>query len=193
MFKGFDKNLKCRGFQYEVGKAYEEKEANLCSCGFHACENPLDTFTYYDPSNSRYCEVELDDVSNEKSEDSKRVGKKITIKAEVGIAGIVNAAVKIIIDGVKGCKDKFGNDNGEPYAQIGSSGYSAVVSAIGANSIAKAKKGSWIVLAEYEDFYCTEIGKWVKRPICVKAECVDGKEIKENQYYTLKNGKFRKA
>lgn len=65
MYKGFDKNLKCRDFQYEIGKTYEEPTAELCEKGFHACEYPLDVFGYYAPGDmSRYCEVDLDDVSD---------------------------------------------------------------------------------------------------------------------------------
>lgn len=77
-YKGFDKDLKCRDFQYEIGKTYKEPTAELCKKGFHACEYPLDVFEYYSPNNmSRYCEVDLDDVSDEKSsDDSKRCGKK---------------------------------------------------------------------------------------------------------------------
>lgn len=68
MYKGFDKNLKCRDFQYEIGKTYEEPTAELCEKGFHACEYPLDVFGYYAPGDmSRYCEVDLDDVSDKKS------------------------------------------------------------------------------------------------------------------------------
>ncbi len=95
MYKGFDKDLKCRDFQYEIGKTYEELTVELCKKGFHACEYPLDVFKYYAPGNmSRYCEVDLDEVSGKKCvEDSKRCGKKIAVKAEIDIAGIVKAAV----------------------------------------------------------------------------------------------------
>ena len=61
-YKGFDVNLRCRGFQYEIGKEYELPEGvnpSLCNAGFHACENPADVFAYYAPSESRYCLVEL--------------------------------------------------------------------------------------------------------------------------------------
>ena len=98
MYKGFDKDLKCRNFQYEIGKTYEEPTAELCEKGFHACEYPLDVFGYYAPGDvSRYCEVDLDDVSDKKSnEDSKRCGKKIAIKAEIGIAGLVKAHIEFV-------------------------------------------------------------------------------------------------
>ena len=100
MYKGFDKDLKCRDFQYEIGKTYEELTAELCKEGFHACEYPLDVFKYYAPGNmSRYCEVDLDEVSGKKCvEDSKRCGKKIAVKAEIYIAGIVKAAVDYTMD-----------------------------------------------------------------------------------------------
>ena len=100
MYKGFDKDLKCRDFQYEIGKTYEEPIAELCEKGFHACEYPLDVLKYYAPGDmSRYCEVDLDDVSDKKSsEDSKRCGKKIAVKAEVGIAGLVKAAVEYTME-----------------------------------------------------------------------------------------------
>ena len=99
-YKGFDKDLKCKDFQYEIGKTYEEPTAELCEKGFHACEYPLDVFEYYAPGNmSRYCEVDLDDVSDKKSnKDSKRCGKKIAMKAEIGIAGLVKAAVKYTME-----------------------------------------------------------------------------------------------
>ena len=94
MYKGFDKDMKCRGFQFETGKTYETDTAKLCESGFHACEVPLDVFRYYAPVNSRYCEVELDDLSEELSDDSKRVGKRITVGAEIGIPGLIKAHVE---------------------------------------------------------------------------------------------------
>ena len=113
-FKGFNKNLQCQPdddkppFQYEVGKAYEESEAELCSCGFHACEFPLDVFRYYPPAESRYCEVELD-ATEEKKEDSKRTGKKIKIGAEIGLDGIIKAGVKFILEKAESCEKGTGN------------------------------------------------------------------------------------
>ena len=113
-YKGFNKNLQCQPdggkppFQYEVGKAYEESEAELCSCGFHACEFPLDVFGYYPPADSRYCEVELD-ATEEKDGDSKRTGKKIEIGAEIGLDGIIKAGVKFILEKAESCEKSTGN------------------------------------------------------------------------------------
>ena len=85
-YKGFDKNLQCRGFQYEVGKTYtmpEGEDVKLCERGFHACIYIIDCFSYYAPAESRYCEVELEDVSSEIDTDSKRVARTITIVREL--------------------------------------------------------------------------------------------------------------
>ena len=91
-FKGFNKDLQCRGFQYETGGTYEEGAASLCDRGFHACERPLDVLGYYPPGDgNRYCEVELIDPTDEKSDDSKRVAKKITVGAEIGLPGLIKA------------------------------------------------------------------------------------------------------
>lgn len=99
LYKGFDKDLKCRDYQFEVGKEYEEEKADICNCGFHACENPLDVFGYYPPADSRYCEVDLD-VNDQKSDDSKRVGKHIKINAEIGLPGLIKAGVEYTKDQV---------------------------------------------------------------------------------------------
>ena len=96
-YKGFNKDMTCRGFQYEIGKTYETDEADLCNSGFHACENPLDCFKYYSPAKSKYCAVEIEDNGQRHTDDSKVVGKKIKIVAELSVAQIC----KIHFDYVK--------------------------------------------------------------------------------------------
>ena len=104
-YKGFDKNLKCRGFQYEIGKEYEEKEAIACKKGFHACENPLEVFNYYPPCNgSRYCEVEQSGEFSKHGNDSKVASTKIRIGDELGVKGIIQAGISFVLDKTK-CND----------------------------------------------------------------------------------------
>ena len=93
-YKGFDKDLKCRGFQYEIGKEYEEPEADACRAGFHACERPLDVFNHYCPANSRFCEVEQSGEMSRDTDDSKVASTKIKIGAEIGIPGLVKAQIE---------------------------------------------------------------------------------------------------
>ena len=93
-YKGFDKDLKCRGFQYEIGKEYEEPEADACRAGFHACERPLDVFNHYYPANSRFCEVEQSGELSRDTDDSKVASTKIKIGAEIGIPGLVKAQIE---------------------------------------------------------------------------------------------------
>ena len=96
-YKGFDKDLRCKDFQYEIGKEYETERAEICEEGFHACEFPLDVLWYYNPADSRFCEVELD-ANEQTRDDSKCVGKKIKIGAEIGLSGLVKAGVKFILE-----------------------------------------------------------------------------------------------
>ena len=94
-YKGFNKDFTCRGFQFEEGKEYEEEEAVLCEKGFHACTNPLDVLNYYNDVEGKYCEVELDEVSNDKKEnDSKICGKRIKINAEIGFVGLFKMGIE---------------------------------------------------------------------------------------------------
>ena len=95
-YKGFDKDLKCRGFQYEIGKEYECAAAVACETGFHACERPLDVFPYYPPASSRYCEVEQSGEMDASSDDSKVASTKIKIGAEIGIPGLVKAQIEYV-------------------------------------------------------------------------------------------------
>ena len=99
VYKATDKDMKCRGFQYELGETAEvEGDIELCENGLHACEMPLDVLGYYAPGDgSRYFEAELEDVSDAKrSDDTKRVGKKLTLSAEIGIPGLVKAQVEYV-------------------------------------------------------------------------------------------------
>ena len=119
-YKGFDKDLKCcGGYQYEIGRTETTDKAELCEAGFHFCERPLDVFSYFAPANSRYCEIEAEDVSPETEErDTKRVAKKLTVKGEIGIAGLVKAAVNI---GIEETKSKTTGD----WAHAATTGYRA--------------------------------------------------------------------
>jgi len=93
-YKAFNHDMTCRGFQFEVGKTYTHDGAiSLCNSGFHACESPLDVLGYYPPT-AMFAEVDLDGVSDQKESDTKRVGKSITIKAALSIAGLVSAQVE---------------------------------------------------------------------------------------------------
>ena len=135
-YKGFNKDMTCRGFQFEEGKTYEEPEAKLCEKGFHACENPLDCWNYYDVMNSVFHEVELDGVSEElHSNDTKVCAKKITVGARLDMKGLVKASVDVVLEFVKGCFDKklFDKkivDSGDG-ASIGSSGDAASIGSSG--------------------------------------------------------------
>ena len=134
-YKGFDKDLKCRGFQYEVGKEYEEESAKLCKKGFHACENPLDTFRYYAPTDSRYCEVDVDDNGERNSDDSKVCGKRIKIGAEIGLKGVINACVRFVLDKCESATEE--NASGEN-GNAAASGVSGNAAASGWNGNAAA-------------------------------------------------------
>ena len=94
-YKGFDKNMQCRGFQYEEGKTYHEEKAELCKRGFHACEEPIEVLKYYAPGHgSIYREVELDEISEVRDNDSKVCAKTIKIGAKIGIPELVLAQIE---------------------------------------------------------------------------------------------------
>lgn len=99
-YKGFDKDLKCRDFQYEVGKEYEhDGKVELCESGFHFCENPQGVFGHYSPGNgSRFAIVEADEVSDERESDSKRVAKKLKIKSEISVFEMCRIAVDVFFE-----------------------------------------------------------------------------------------------
>lgn len=93
-YKGFNKDMTCRGFQYEVGKEYEhEGDVEVCCSGFHACENPFDVLDHYgDILNNRYCIVEQS--GKIKSDGNKTASSKIKINAEIGFPGLFKAGIE---------------------------------------------------------------------------------------------------
>ena len=125
-YKGFDKDLKCRGFQYEVGKDYEQNgPIKCCNNGFHACEFPLDVFGYYAPgNNSRYCTVTQSGSIDKNDDDFKVASSKIHIETEIGINGLIKAGVKFILDKVN-WKDNKESNTGDRSAATNTGDYSA--------------------------------------------------------------------
>ncbi len=244
-YKGFNKDMTCRGFQFEEGKTYEEDEAKVCEKGFHACEHPLACFAYYNPANSVFHEVELDGVADSQENDTKVAAKKITIGARLDIAGMVKAAVDFVFakadwskkenhatgyqgaasatgdqgaasaTGVQGAASATG-DQGAASATgrwgaasatgdqgaASATGYQGAASAtgdqgaasatgvqgaaisIGVDGKAKAAIGCWITLAEWK----WEYPNWNR--VDMQTKKVDGKEIKADTWYRLKEGKF---
>ena len=216
-YKGFDKDLKCRGFQYEIGKEYEEDAADIC----HACENPMDVFGYYNPADSRYCEVDLD--TNEQTEkDSKRVGKRIKIETEIGLSGLIQAGVKFILEKVdfKSAKESnTGNrsaatNTGDQSAATNAGDQSAATNT--GDQSAATNTGNWsaatntgyqsaatvggaesiAVVTGYGSKAKGAVGCWLvlterdekMHILGVQAVCVDGETIKADTFYMLKNG-----
>ena len=190
LYKGFDKDLKCRDYQFEVGKEYEEEKADICNCGFHACENPLDVFGYYPPADSRYCEVDLD-VNDQKSDDSKRVGKHIKINAEIGLPGLIKAGVEYTKDQVDWEHAKVSNTG--DWSAATNTGYQSaatvtgkesVAMAVGCDSKAKGALGCYLVLSEWKRID----GEY--HIVDVQSAKVDGETIKPDTFYKLIDGKF---
>ena len=210
-YKGFDKDMKCRGFQFEEGKTYKTDEAKLCEKGFHACECPLDVFRYYAPCDGngniqKFHEVTLKGVSSERKEDSKVCAKKITVGAELNFFGLAKAHVEWVKSqsgseraetgsysaasntGSYSAASNTGNcsaaSNTGDYSAASNTGKDAIAVAWGRDSKASAGIGSYIVIAEYDDdgnFVAAKMGK------------VDGKKLKPNVFYKLVGGKFVKA
>ena len=143
-YKGFDKDMKCRDFQYEVGKEYNmDGEIKCCNRGFHACKSPLEVWDYYDMLNSRFAEVEQSGKIDEEEKSTKVCSSHIKIKAELKLVDIINIGVEWLKDITSPSKVKADgalNDNGNrkkqigssgDYAQIGSSGDSAKIGSSG--------------------------------------------------------------
>ena len=125
-YKGFNKDMKCRDFQYEEGEEYETREAKVCSFGFLACEHPLDCFNYYRPSESIYHEVEQSGKISKESNDSKIASTKIKIGARLSISGLVEAAIEYTKE-----RTKPESDSSSDYGASSATGYKGASSATG--------------------------------------------------------------
>ena len=201
-FKGFEKDFSCGGKQYEENTTYEEYGEGCCYKGvMHFYEDPWEVLNHYDLVDgngnlSEFAEVEaLGQVWND---GEKRATNKIHVGAKLGLKGFLKACIDFTLEktngtnlsgnsaqiGSSGDSAQIGSSGN--YAQINSTGEDAVIMCAGRKSKAKGKKGSWITLAEWVKD--EEKGRYV--PICVKTERVDGEKIKEDTYYTLKNGEF---
>lgn len=162
------------------------------------CENPFDVLDYYGFTNdtgdfNEFAEVEaLDEVKT--NDNRKYCTKKLKIGAKLSISKFINACVDFAIEKTSTCiadnkissgySAKIGSSGNS--AKIGSSGKDCVICCAGHNSVVKAKKGSWITLAEWE--YSKEKERYI--PKCVKTEFVDGERIKEDTLYKLIDGEF---
>ena len=131
-YKGFNRDLTCRGKQYEVGKEYEEDRAQSCECGMHACEYPLDCFSYYDPAHSVYYEVEQSGDLSRRGDDSKVASTKMKIGAEINIAGMVKASINYIRERIK--EEKGSDDYCGASSATGDYGASSATGDYGASS-----------------------------------------------------------
>ena len=205
-YKGFDKDLKCRGYQYEIGKTHTmEGNIEVCESGFHAIpeeESPMNVFEYYAPCEdgnpSRYCEVEAS--GKIEKEDGKIAASKLKVVAEIGIVGIVKAHIEWVLSRIK--RDNKEDAHGDSYCSAATntgdcsaatntgncsaaevSGKESIAIVTGKDSKARGALGCWLVL--------TERGEWDGKTypiIDVRAIKVDGEEIKPNTWYGLKDG-----
>ena len=200
-YKGFDENMQCCGFQYVEGETYtHDGDVKLCHEGFHACEIPLDCLTYYPlKDGSQYHQVTLGGVSDRTADDSKRVGKTITVGAKLNLSGLIQAHVEVVKEKAKNEPGTHAATSGHSanaatsghYANAATTGYSArvrssvhdpdAVAAVLGEGAARGVKGSWLVLTE------RDIERGLKE---VRAVQVDGETVKAGVYYTLQNGKL---
>lgn len=211
-YKGFNKDMTCRGFQYEEGKEYETEHAEVCASGFHACEYPLDCFNYYNPAQSVFYEVEQRGKISREDNDTKVASTKIKIGASINIAGIAEAAIEYTTKKIKKESDSAADcgassatgDYGASSA-TGNCGASSATGYKGASSAeekesvaiawgykskAKGVLGSYLVFADWEgdenEYWKPD--SWTLKG--AKMVQVDGEKIKPDTWYKIENGEI---
>ena len=203
-YKGFSKNMTCRGFQFEIGKSYHEDEAKACKSGFHFCENPIDIFKHYEPADSVFCEVEGDGKTDSHEEDTKIACTDITIKAGIRLHDLIYASIACFFNKRSYNKktSKHSKTDSSASSATGNSsassatGYSSASSATGDSSAAvctglysKAMAGKYgcIVLAWWNE------KKEMSEMRCSETGCGDGTDgkLKSGVWYEIdKDGNF---
>lgn len=201
-FKGFNKDLTCRGYQYEEGKEFHTERAECCDTGFHACEYPLDCFGYYDPAHSVFHEVELSGEMDKSGDNTKVCATDIKIGARLSIAGLVKMAIDFTMSKVNkeaGSDERHGFASATGYKGASSvSDPTGVAVAWGHEARAKGCKGSHLILsdwkyvgARYSDGdYMDPYDKESWELTGAKMVVVDGENIKEDTYYRCIEGEI---
>ena len=186
-YKGFSKGLVCRGKQYAENTVFEEDTAKICQSGMHFCENPFDVLDYYgfvadNGELNEFAEVEaLDDTQTD--DQKKFCTKKLKVGKKLGIAGLVNAFVNFTLDKIK--KDSAATNTGD-YSAATNTGKNGFAISTGIEGKAKGALGCYIAVAEWTYDESDDEYKLVE----FKAHKVDGKTIKPDTFYSLKNGRF---
>ena len=201
-FKGFNKDLTCRGYQYEEGKEFHTERAECCDTGFHACEYPLDCFGYYDPAHSVFHEVELSGEMDKSGDNTKVCATDIKIGARLSIAGLVKMAIDFTMSKVNkeaGSDERHGFASATGYKGASSvSDSTGVAVAWGHEARAKGCKGAHLILsdwkyvgARYSDGdYMDPYDKESWELTGAKMVVVDGEKIKEDTYYRCIEGEI---
>nr|UVY14244.1 MAG: hypothetical protein [Bacteriophage sp.] len=201
-FKGFNKDLTCRGYQYEEGKEFHTERAECCDTGFHACEYPLDCFGYYDPAHSVFHEVELSGEMDKSGDNTKVCATDIKIGARLSIAGLVKMAIDFTMSKVNkeaGSDERHGFASATGYKGASSvSDPTGVAVAWGHEARAKGCKGAHLILSDwrfigekywdgsYKDMYNKDNWELTGAKMVV----VDGEKIKEDTYYRCIEGEI---
>lgn len=161
-FKGFDKNMQCKGFQYHVGGEYEEPDAVLCVKGFHFCEFPFDVFKHYPPANSRYAVVEGAGNMFKNDFDSKVVCTKLRIEKEITLSELVSAGIKRTESDMAAARNIAcwsTTTNTQRYSMAQNTGEHSVAVSTGETSVAASIFGDYSAVANTGDYsVATNIG-----------------------------------
>lgn len=201
-FKGFNKDLTCRGYQYEEGKEFHTERAECCDTGFHACEYPLDCFGYYDPAHSVFHEVELSGEMDKSNDNTKVCATDIKIGARLSIAGLVKMAIDFTMSKVNkeaGSDERHGFASATGYKGASSvSDPTGVAVAWGHEARAKGCKGAHLILSDWkyvgvrysDGDYMDPYDKESWELTGAKMVVVDGEKIKEDTYYRCIEGEI---